>query len=132
MFYENFNEEFRHYIGQADAPLQLRPTDPKLPFDDRDSRTCSRIDQSYNTLPRVVIGVLAKEIGLSDDAITSKGILNYAASVAQEKCPSPAGIADILIFVHHGDPTTFTDDKFTGLERFGRTVNLEHDGKPYG
>jgi hypothetical protein len=76
--------------------------------------------------------VLAKEIDLSDDAITSKGILNYAASVAQEKCPSPAGIADILIFVHHGDPTTFTDDKFTGLERFGRTVNLEHDGKPYG
>jgi hypothetical protein len=34
--------------------------------------------------------------------------------------------------VRHGDPTTFTVDKFSGVQRIGRSAELSNDGKPYG
>jgi len=75
---------------------------------------------------RFVIGVLAKEIDLSQDDVAAKQILDSAVRFAQTKCVSdgftPGGlpdrpVANIVIEVRHGDPATFTDEKFTGSRR---------------
>jgi len=76
------------------------------------------------TSPRAVFGVLAEKIDLSQDEVTARKILDRAARFAQEKCQcSPPSQfesgwharVNISVEVRHGDPDTFTEDKFTGV-----------------
>ncbi|MCX5822938.1 MAG: hypothetical protein NTY86_05375, partial [Deltaproteobacteria bacterium] len=109
----------RIWIGSTGKPLS------------HDRRSYSSRHTKDGTLfwvdgPRYVIGVLAKEIDLSQDDVAAKQILDSAVRFAQTKCVSdgftPGGqpdrpVANIVIEVRHGDPATFTDDKFTGSRR---------------
>jgi hypothetical protein len=65
---------------------------------------------------RKVLAVLANEINLTEDEVTAKQILDRAARFAEEKChndiPSVSGVD---VEVRHGNPATFTEDKFTGV-----------------
>jgi hypothetical protein len=110
-----------HWIGPADQPLiEERPGDAKA----------QRIKEWHGE--RAVFGVLAEEINLSQDEITTKKILDRATRFAQEKCPcgppSPFEAGwhsrlNISVEVRHGDPATFTEDKYTGV-RIGQGNSL--------
>ena len=70
---------------------------------------------------RLVFGVVAKEIDLSQDDI-AKQILEQGARFGQDRCPVPLGrdafntatgqFENIKVMLRRGDPATLTDDKF--------------------
>ena len=106
----------RMWIGATGKPLFHDSTSPN----NRETREGTLL---WNGVRRV-IGVLAKEIDLSQDDVAAKQILDSAVRFAQTKCVSDSlpdrllwpdsPVANIVIEVRRGDPATFTDDKFTG------------------
>jgi len=98
-------QEIGHWIGPADQPiLQEQPGD----------RKDVRVNEWHGA--RTVFGVLAEEVDLSQDEVTAKKILDRAIRFAKQKCPCRENAEQILsVEVRHGDPATFTENKFTGL-----------------
>lgn len=65
---------------------------------------------------RLVAGVLADQVDLSQDEVMAKQILDRAARFAEEKChANRPSLGGVKVEVRHGDPATFTEDKFTGV-----------------
>src|SRR5437870_2513404 len=51
---------------------------------------------------RLVVGILAQGIDLSQDDVTAKRILSRAAKFAEEKCPDPKGFTLIAVQIRRG------------------------------
>jgi hypothetical protein len=61
---------------------------------------------------RPVLGVLATEIDIGQDSTIEHEIMNRAVKFAQEQCPRSSGFRNIAVQIHHGDPTSFTEERF--------------------
>jgi TonB family protein len=81
--------------------------------------------------PRGAVGVVSREIDLSSDE-AARHILNSGAIYTTEQCPRPlamntfqtkGGLANIVVELRRGDPTTFTEDKFNYKNPAGSSIS---------
>ncbi|MCZ2076626.1 MAG: hypothetical protein LC130_16715, partial [Bryobacterales bacterium] len=88
--------------GEQTGAPQIDPSKYKFLLGACEGRT-----SSY----RNVYGVVSREVDLSVDN-TARALLELGAALGQEQCPRSAGFGNITVYLYHGDPGTFSADKF--------------------